>query len=623
VSWFFEGRDQQRRQAAQWLRTHETGMLVVTGAPGAGKSAFLGDLVVQSNPDLRNALLDLDLVALLPDGSRPDDDVFDAVVHLTGTTPTGLVHELTDAFRTGNPPADKRLDEQTTWLTDRIADLGRRVTILVDALDEAQQPLTIARQVLRPLSRIPGVRVVVGTRTSTSEGPDQPATDTDLLDALGVPADETLPVPRDPDAITRYVRRRLEAACSSPREFRALRPRIEGFSRDIGDRNQEFLFARLAVRLVLDTGLLTGTADDLSGVLDGNHQGLFARAVTRLTQQNAVYEVLLEALALAQGRGLPIRDGIWATTAQALTNNDADTITDEHISALIDAAAPYLAVDTEHDQTVYRLAHKTFAEHLNPYLQNHLPAHTAHAGPAAWHTLADHTWVLDRLNPRAVVTHAFTQLFGRHRIPPEIAGVITAQHALSILAPSQRLVTRQIATTRCTATTHPSPHDINPAATWHLLWARMRRHPLHLTLTGHTDTVQAVAAFPGPDGRTLLATGSSDKTVRIWDPAAGTQVGDPLTSHTDPVRAVAVFPGPGGRTLLATGGGEETVRIWDPAAGTQVGDPLTGHTGGVRAASGSQLASSPACNASSACSSISGTGVATKPKNAHACAEKP
>jgi WD40 repeat protein len=36
--------------------------------------------------------------------------------------------------------------------------------------------------------------------------------------------------------------------------------------------------------------------------------------------------------------------------------------------------------------------------------------------------------------------------------------------------------------------------------------------------------VTTVAAFAGPDGRTLLATGSTDGTVRIWDVAAGREV---------------------------------------------------------------------------------------------------
>ena len=54
--------------------------------------------------------------------------------------------------------------------------------------------------------------------------------------------------------------------------------------------------------------------------------------------------------------------------------------------------------------------------------------------------------------------------------------------------------------------------------------------------------------------------------MRIWDPTTGTQT-TTLTGHTDWVRAVVVFAGQDGRTLLATGGGDGTVRLWDPANG--------------------------------------------------------
>ena len=49
--------------------------------------------------------------------------------------------------------------------------------------------------------------------------------------------------------------------------------------------------------------------------------------------------------------------------------------------------------------------------------------------------------------------------------------------------------------------------------------------------------------------------GQRRRTVRIWDTATGSAVGQPLTGHTGGVRAVAAFTGLGGRTLLATGGG--------------------------------------------------------------------
>ena len=60
-----------------------------------------------------------------------------------------------------------------------------------------------------------------------------------------------------------------------------------------------------------------------------------------------------------------------------------------------------------------------------------------------------------------------------------------------------------------------------------------------------------------PDGQ-LLASGSKDRPVQLWDPATG-QHRRTLTGHGGMVRAVA-FSLDG--QLLASGG-DRTVRIWD------------------------------------------------------------
>ncbi|KAI9360372.1 WD40-repeat-containing domain protein [Zopfochytrium polystomum] len=79
-------------------------------------------------------------------------------------------------------------------------------------------------------------------------------------------------------------------------------------------------------------------------------------------------------------------------------------------------------------------------------------------------------------------------------------------------------------------------------------------------------------------GRSLIATGSDDTTVRVWDAATGAEVSK-LEEHTEFVRAVA-FSADG--RLVVSGGFDATVRVWDAATGATVAK-LEGHTDCVNA----------------------------------------
>jgi WD40 repeat protein len=118
------------------------------------------------------------------------------------------------------------------------------------------------------------------------------------------------------------------------------------------------------------------------------------------------------------------------------------------------------------------------------------------------------------------------------------------------------------------------------------------------TLKGHTGFVFSVAY--SPDGKTL-ASGSYDKTIKLWDVATGKELSNTILNayitiflHNQPFAAAACLSyyltvhkeratlrgltgyvlsvafSPDGKTL-ASGSGDGTIKLWDVATGKQAG----------------------------------------------------
>jgi WD40 repeat protein len=113
-----------------------------------------------------------------------------------------------------------------------------------------------------------------------------------------------------------------------------------------------------------------------------------------------------------------------------------------------------------------------------------------------------------------------------------------------------------------------------------ILWDITTAQSLTGALVGHTDSVNSLAF--SPDG-SRLASGSSDRTVRLWQIPKGIEQADLhtrlpvdiLAGHSAGVNSVVFSPD---GQWLASGSDDQTIIIWDVASGRPKHAPLRGHT---------------------------------------------
>ncbi|KAL2133606.1 hypothetical protein VTI74DRAFT_2044 [Chaetomium olivicolor] len=105
---------------------------------------------------------------------------------------------------------------------------------------------------------------------------------------------------------------------------------------------------------------------------------------------------------------------------------------------------------------------------------------------------------------------------------------------------------------------------------------------LERTLKGHTRAVLDVD-YGGPKGAILLASCSSDSTIKLWDPANEYKNTRTLTGHDHSVSAVRFITSPSSSsgTLLVSASGDKSLRLWDISTGYCI-RTLQGHSGWVR-----------------------------------------
>ena len=92
------------------------------------------------------------------------------------------------------------------------------------------------------------------------------------------------------------------------------------------------------------------------------------------------------------------------------------------------------------------------------------------------------------------------------------------------------------------------------------------------SIPGHGEAILATAFSPKTSSR--LVTGSGDSSARLLDTDTGTPIRT-LKGHTGWVLVVSWSPDD---TIIATGSMDKTVRLWDPTTGESMGQPMKGHS---------------------------------------------
>ncbi|MGX1671049.1 caspase family protein [Streptomyces sp. NPDC055400] len=578
---YFTGRVLALEELAGFLTTcdanHDRKARVVTGDPGSGKSALLGRLLTLTDPDASSP----HVIAL----------------HARRASLTELVTALAEALHLP-APADR--DTVLTALSARTTP----VAVVVDSLDEAgtagdaQESRRIARELLQPLSALPSVRLVVGTRR-----PQIPSLG-HAVHILDLDAPEHL----TRADITAYARAVLEDAqdpdSRSPyRHDPALAATIaDGIAERAGS---SYLVARMTARALVHSQITVDTArPDWRERLPSDAKEAFATYLDRFGPDHPKAERLLRPLAYAQGAGLPWST-IWAPLAEALSGLPCSQ---DDLDWLHRHAGAYIVETPTPNGSAYRLFHETMAEHLrrtgnesddhatiartlialvhrdpatgvndwpaaHPYIRRHVATHAA-AGGVLTRLLEDPEYLVH--SDAAPLLRALdTVIDPVHRTVADIYRASAAVHA-SLTSDGRRDILA------IDAARYQQPQlaaEFARTRPWAPRWATGNLvHPAYqATLTGHTGYVNAVVVTE-IDNRAHAVSVGSDRTVRVWDLEANTQRAT-LTGHTDNVNAVGVTE-IDGRPHAVTAGDDRTVCVWDLVSGTERA-VLTGHTSGV------------------------------------------
>ncbi|OIJ88463.1 AAA family ATPase [Streptomyces colonosanans] len=366
----FSGRVRPLSRLVTWMASQSRGMLVVTGPAGTGKTALLARLGLLS---VRRRQQALDPAP--PPQTVPPPGSVHGAVSCHGATLHSLAHLLLHALAPLGVEVPKEAGITAQVAVDRIGTAVPRIggiTLLVDGLDEAMpgQAHEIARRLLNPLSRCPGVKVIVGTRAHPRRPMDGEARES-LLDALDrsspdLVLDRDRETERDIAALVASLLDEVPGSVYAGPDAEALRR--EAAAQVARHSERRFLVARLVAK-ALARRPEPLAAEQLDSFVRHGGDELRERMTDELNDldpgDRGRYAELLLPLAVVQGPGLADRD-LWLRLANKLRRRATFEITREMLDSMLQRLKGVL-ITTERRpglEPLHRLDHASYGTAL-------------------------------------------------------------------------------------------------------------------------------------------------------------------------------------------------------------------------------------------------------------------
>ena len=573
AGWRFVGREAALRDLVGWLSdAGDRSARIVTGGPGSGKSAVIGRLVVLSDPDYRRTVPAEGLSL----GSSPPEASIATGVHARGLTSAQVLAALSaQAGVTADTPADLLREMR-----------GRRLTVAINAVDEALDPAGLVFGVLRPLVEAgpaEGLRLLLGTRPH-------------LVGSLGLTGsgsvidldDESY---ADPESIYQYVLRGLEPGEDSP--YASAAPELTAdVARAVADAaGHSFLVALIATRTLLSQPRVPDPADPAwRASLPGTAaDAMHADLETRLGAAAERARDLLRPLAFAAGAGLPW-ESLWAPLASRLSGR---SYTDEDLIWLRRQAGSYVVEAMESDRSVYRLYHAALAEYLrqgrdeaavhdtfaaflisrvpvahgldwsrvHPYTLAHLATHARRAGRL------DDLLLDPRYLVNAIPAGLLAALPAARDPAATRAGVAyqRAVHQFRNQPEQQRASYLEFAARIARAPELAGQVAASfPHRRWSIPWTHWPPEYPHRVLGGHLGAVKGILAVHAAEGKPAVVSIGDDANLRTWDLATAEPTGvHPVGAA--PHIAARVVRLDGHRVVIVILSADGLLHLWDLA----------------------------------------------------------